>query len=126
MSNEINKDWSHWIREADEAATISGTGAKRQIKSGGTKTAVDTSPSKKNESKKTHGKGVGRSYDRNNRPNDHRPGSVEFPRPQSISPTNPQAQRPSGLRDMWVKADLERSTREAQRRQSQNYGNRKS
>jgi len=113
--------------ESDGSYVQSGFGAKRQTKSSGTtKTPVDTSPSTKIDAKTIDGKGVGRSYDKSNDPVRSRPGSVEFPRPQSISPTNPQAQRPSGLRDMWVKADLEQSTREAQRRQSQNYTNRKS
>jgi len=124
--------FKHVYSESDEAATISGTGAKRQTKSGSTKTAVNTNPQMKDAKAMTVDKGT-KGFDRNNRPNDHR-SSVDFPRPQPISPTNPQPISPTnpqpprnpGLRDMWVKADLERSTREAQRRQSQNYGNRKS
>ena len=122
---DSNTFFQHVYGEGDEPYTLSGFGSKRQTKSGGV-TKVDTSPETRIDSKTTDGKGFGRSYDRNNRPNDHRPGSVEFPRPQPISPTNPQAQRPSGLRDMWVKADLEASTRAAKSRQSGNYLNRKS
>lgn len=116
--------FKHVYSESDEAATISGTGAKRQTKSGSTKTAVNTNPQMKDAKAMTDDKGT-KGFDRNNRPNDHR-SSVDFPRPQPISPTNPQPPRNPGLVDMWKKADLEASTRAAQRRQSQNYTNRKS
>lgn len=131
MTDEVNKDWSHWIRESDGSLTLSGCSGKRQTtKSSNTRTAVDTSPSTKIDAKTTDGKGVGRSYDKNSDPvrAQNRPGHLEFPRPQSISPTNPQASPPRnpGLADMWRKADLEQQTREYQRRQSGNYLNRKS
>src|SRR5262249_14497294 len=79
--------------------------AKRQTKSGSTKTAVNTNPQMKDAKAMTVDKGT-KGFDRNNRPNDHR-SSVDFPRPQPISPTNPQPPRNPGLVDMWKKADLE-------------------
>src|SRR5262249_31856470 len=98
------------IYEADEPLSLSGFGNKRQTKSGGIKTAVDTSPSTKVDGKPfDNGKGVGCSYDKSNDPVRSRPGSVEFPRPQSISPTNP-VQR---IKGMWEKSILD-STRRAQ------------
>src|SRR5262245_39953515 len=107
------------LTEDDEAYVQSGFGSKRQVKSG-SKTKVDTSPETHVDAKTTDGKGFGRSYDRNNRPNDHRPGSVDFP--SQNGPSNPQ----SRWKDSWAKAGLEQSTRNAQRRQSGNYTNRKS
>src|SRR5262249_11979542 len=119
MSNEVNKDWSHWIRE--DAGTLSGFGAKRQTKSGGTKTVVDTSPETKIDAKTIDGKGVGCSYDKSSDRVRNRPGHIEQA-PQPYSPSNPQ----SRWKDSWAKAGLDASTRAAQRRQSENYTNRKS
>jgi len=111
-----------YLGEDDSAATITKMGAKiakqTPVKAGVTK--VDVNPSTKIDAKTIDGKGFGRSYDRNNRPNDHRPGSVDFP--SQKGPSNPQQR----FVDRWTKAGLETSTRAAQRRQSGNYTNRKS
>jgi len=117
MSNEINKDWSHWIREDDESYTQSGFGSKRQTKSG-TKTAVDTHPQMRDAKAMTDDKGT-KGFDKGNDPARNRPGHVDFPQQRGPSPQ-------SRWKDSWAKAGLEQSTREAQRRQSGNYTNRKS
>jgi len=103
----------------EDHATVSGTGSKRQVKGASGTTKVDTSPETKIDGKTTDGKGFGRSYDKSNRPNEHRPGKVEQA-PQPYSPSNPQ----SRWKDSWAKAGLEASTRAAKSRQSGNYKNR--
>src|SRR5262245_35948992 len=113
MSNEVNKDWSHWIRESDEAATISGTGAKRQTKSGG-KTKVDTSPDMKpsNAQVAYDQKGT-KGYDRSNRPNDSRPSSINFDK-QSYAPSNPAHDVKGRIASMWtgaIKRDVDNRER---------------
>lgn len=100
------------LSEDEQNLTMSGFGNKRQTKSGGV-TKVDVNPSTKIDAKTVDGKGFGRSYDRNNRPNDHRPGHIEQAK-QPYSPSNPQ----SRWKDSWAKAGLETSTRAAQRRQN--------
>lgn len=119
------QDFISYIYEGDEAATISGTGGCRntndkKVKFGGV-SPVDTSPEMKDAKAMTDDKGT-KGFDKSNRPNNHRPSHIDFPG-QSYSPSNPVRQ--PGLRDMWQK-ELERTTREAQRRQSGNYLNRKS
>jgi|SRR5262249_52300265 len=90
--------FKHVYSESDEAAAISGTGAKRQTKSSNSKTRVDVSPEMKDARTMTDDKGT-KGFDRNTRPNDHRPNSIQFPG-QNYSPTNPVA-RNQHLTKMW-------------------------
>jgi hypothetical protein len=125
MSDEVNKDWSHWIREADEPATIARMGARiakqEPVKAGGV-TKVDQSPQIKDAKAMKDDQNT-KGYDKGNRPNDaqNRPGHIEQAK-QPYSPSNPQ----SRFVDRWSKAGLDQSTRAAQSRQSGNYLNRKS
>lgn len=110
------------IYEGDEPATITKMGARiakqEPVKFGGV-SKVDTSPEVKDAKAMTDDKGT-KGFDKGNRPNDHRPGHIDYP--QQRGPSNPQ----SRWKDAWAKAGLETSTRAAQRRQSGNYTNRKS
>jgi len=111
MSNEVNKDWSHWIRE--DAGTLSGFGTKRQAKSGGTKTPVDTHPKMVDGKNMRDDNGLGRGYDKSNRPNERR-NSIQFPG-QNYSPTNPVA-RNHHLTKMW-QDNIESNTKRMQKLQ---------
>src|SRR5215471_11607282 len=97
------------IYEDEQSLTLSGFGNKRQTKSSNSKTPVDTSPQIKDAKQMTDDKSA-KGFERNNRPNDHRPSSVDFPK-TPYSPSNPQQR----FVDRWTKAGLEQSTREAQR-----------
>jgi hypothetical protein len=120
MSNEINKDWSHWIREDDEYSVTNRLGAKiakqTPAKFGG-RTPVDQNP--KTAPTTAQVADGARSYDKSNDPVNHRQ-TPAFP--SQNGPSNPQ----SRFVDRWTKAGLEQSTRAAQSRQSGNYLNRKS
>jgi hypothetical protein len=113
----VNKDWSHWIKEDDDAATVTKMGAQiaRQTPvRAGKKTPVDLHPDMKTPevTKVDDGKGsteVGKSFDRNNRPNDHRPSHIDYP--SQKGPSNPQQGR---LADMWkgaIKRDVDNRER---------------
>lgn len=101
MSLEVNKDWSHWLREDDETATTNRLGAQKAaqqpVKLGG-KTAVKIDPTTEDPKAMKDQHGTGRGYDKNNRPNDHRPSSINFP--SQAGPTNPVA-RNQNLTKMW-------------------------
>ena len=112
-----NKDWSHWLREDDDVATVTKMGAQiaKQTKVSKGKTPVDLHPDMKmpEANKVGDGKGsttVGKSFDRNNRPNEHRPSHIDYP--SQRGPTNP-VQR---LGQMWQQAS-EAQTKRAQRMQ---------
>jgi hypothetical protein len=97
------------IYEGDsEPLTLSGFGSKRQTKSSNSKTPVDTNPQMKDARTMTDDKNT-KSYDRNNRPNDHRPSSVDFPK----QPYSPIALN-QHLTKMWndsIEANTKRSQR---------------
>jgi len=101
MSDEVNKDWSHWIREDDEPATIARMGARiakqEPVRFGGV-TKVDKSPSTQDPQQMKDPNGTGRGFDKGNRPNDHRPSSVDFPK--QGGPKNP-VDRNHHLTKMW-------------------------
>jgi hypothetical protein len=127
MNNkDVNPNWDHWITEDDDAATVQKMGARiakqEPVKFGG-KTKVSVSPKTVEQTPdQTTRKppfGVGKSYNKSDDPVRNRPSSVDYP--QQNGPTNPVRQ--PGLKDMWKQADLERSTREAQRRQNPNRKN---
>jgi len=118
-----SQEFLRYIYEGDAHLTISGTGAKRQTKSGGTKTAVDTSPSTKVDAKPANDGPGAKGYDRNNRPNDHRPGKVEQA-PQPYSPTNPQNMLKAS-KEVMDRLSLQNTTKAAQYRQWNAYKNRK-
>jgi hypothetical protein len=120
MTNEVNKDWSHWLKEDDDTAVTARLGAQAarqdKVKYGG-KTPVSVAP-KTVEQTPDQAKSpfeVGKSYDKSDDPVRNRPSSVDYP--QQNGPTNPQQR----FIERWKEGgDLLKSTREAQRRQNPN------
>jgi hypothetical protein len=115
MSKDVNPNWDHWIKE-DDALTLSGFGSKRQSRNSNTKTKVDTSPEMK-DPKAMRDTNDTKGFTKDNDPARHRPNKLDLPQQKGM--TNPQ----KNVYNMWKQADLERTTREAQRRQNPNRKN---